>query len=136
MSIYRPLARSARSDVHHVAEHVVGPESREPHSNLPPGETWSSRRKAAPPDFLFATTERWMASLPLEVQPRALARRFPRLANALAALWARPVEAADYLNDLLVDRRGGRQGFPLEVLDELHTLNAYYAALQPRRAAP
>ena len=136
MSIYRPLSRFARSDVHHVAEHVVGPESRGLRSELAPGETWSSRRKANPPDFLFATTERWMADLPLEVRPGALARRFPRIANALAALWARPVEAADYLNDLLVDRRGGRQGFPLEVLDELHTLNAYHATLQPRRPLP
>jgi hypothetical protein len=135
MSIYRPLRRSARSDVHHVEEHIVGPESRQPRTEPPHAEIWSSRRKAAPSDFLFAPTERWMTGLPFDVQPRALARRFPRIANALAALWTRPAEATDYLNDLLVDHRGGRQGFPLEVLDELHTLNAYYG-LQRRRFAP
>ena len=84
-----------------------------------------------PAEILFATTKDWMASLPFEFQPRAIAEVFPRIANAMAALWTRPDALTSYFDELLVDKRRGRQGFPTDVVGELHALRAYYATLHP-----
>ena len=84
-----------------------------------------------PAQTLLAPTTRWLATLPLEVYPTALATCFPRIANALATFWARPDALTSYLSELLVDRRGGRKGFPLDVLDDLYQLKNYYARLHP-----
>ena len=46
----------------------------------------------------------------------------PRVANALCASWADPQAALQVLEGLLMDRRGGRQGFPREVAGELVAL--------------
>jgi len=73
----------------------------------------------------------WIAALPVEFQPTATARAFPRIANQLATLWPMPGEMASYFIELLVDNRGGRQGFPIRVLSELHALRQYYASLHP-----
>lgn len=68
-----------------------------------------------------------MESLPPDFQPRQTSETFPRIANALAALGSAPEELTSYLNDLLVDKRGRRQGFPVRVLSELHALSVYNA---------
>jgi hypothetical protein len=69
--------------------------------------------------------------LPFDCYPIALAKTFPRIANALATFWDRPDELTRYMGELLVDRRGGRNGFPLAVLEELNQLKVYYATLHP-----
>lgn len=47
-----------------------------------------------------------------------LERNFMRVAKTLSSLWQTP--AVDrYLDGLLLDDRGDRMGFPIEVLDEL-----------------
>jgi hypothetical protein len=133
MSVYRTMKRVPLSDVHHVTEHIHGRESRERESvPAPPEPDWTLRRKARPPETLLPMTARWMTFLPF--QPVALANKFPRIANTLATLWARPDSIRAYMNDLLVDKRGGRKGFPTDVLGELHALNAYYATLHPDEA--
>lgn len=132
MSIYRPVNRSPRSDVHHVAEHGVGSQ-RDQQQGVPcaPEQNWTGRRKAKPAEFLFPTTMRWMATLPPEFQPTTIGRTFPRIANALAALWTRSDAFSSYLDDLLIDKRGARQGFPIDALAELHALRGYYAVSRP-----
>jgi hypothetical protein len=134
MSIYRPLKRSPRSDVHHVTEHSIGSQTNK-QERVPRAsdQNWSGRRKAKPAEFLFPTTTRWMATLSPEFQPTAIGKAFPRIANTLAALWTRPDAFTSYLDDLLSDRRGGRQGFPIEALAELHALRGYYAVSRPDR---
>ncbi len=127
MSVYRTQKRSPLSDVHHVAAHIVGPVT----VLISPGPDWTSRRKGSPLETLLPMTERWMAALPF--RPLAIAATFPRIANTLTALWTRPDALWAYLNDLLVDKRGGRQGFPINVLGELEGLRAYYATLHPDR---
>ena len=132
MSIYRQVNRSPRSDVHHVAEHGVGHQGDQ-HQGMAraPEQNWAGRRKAKPAEFLFPTTMRWMATLPSGFQPMAIGRAFPRIANALAALWTRPDAFTSYLNDLLTDKRGARRGFPIDALAELHALRGYYAVSRP-----
>ena len=137
MSIYRTQKRSPRSDVHHhVAERAVSPQSDD--RTVAAGlseEYWSRYRRASPADTLLPATAYWMATLPFEFRPASIADAFPRIANALASMWARPDAFASYMNDLLVDKRGGRSGFPIRVLRELHALRAYHAALPENSSA-
>jgi hypothetical protein len=137
MSIYRSFKRSPRSDVHHVAEHVSKPaESDTVAPAAPkPQKDWTRLRKAQPADTLFPSSVRWMESLPVDVRPKALAASYPRIVNMLARLSPGAAPFTEYLNELLVDRRGGRKGFRLDVLEELHTLREYYATLNPAQIA-
>ena len=92
-----------------------------------PRETVSefNRRRVQPLNQQLPATGKWLASIPTEIQPLALAQKFPRIANNLARLWQDRVALHDYLDDLVVDRRGGRQGFPPEVHSELLVLRDY-----------
>lgn len=46
--------------------------------------------------------------------------------NRIALLWDSPKLAERYFDELLIDDRGGRQGFPLNVLSELFSLKEHY----------
>jgi hypothetical protein len=85
------------------------------------------RRRIQPLNQQLPATARWAASLPEEVQPAALLQTYPRVANALARLWQDDIGLELYLDELLIDRRGGRRGFPPEVHNELLTLRVYRA---------
>jgi hypothetical protein len=87
---------------------------------------WTSRRRASPLNDLLNPTLRWSASLPRAIRPLALMNRFPRLANLVAASWKEPLSFRACLDDLLTDRRGGRQGLPPDVREELDNLRRYY----------
>ena len=88
-------------------------------------------RKAVPSNTPFPSTFRWIASLPREVRPLALLKQFPRIANMLAQAWHDPAAFREYMFDLLIDRRGGRQGFPQDVRIELLKLRAYFDHIHP-----
>ena len=71
-------------------------------------------------------TRAWLESLPMSVRPVALANKYPRIANRFALLWKQPRKCDVYFENLLVDERGGRQGFPQSVALELVTLKTHY----------
>lgn len=48
----------------------------------------------------------------------AIERRFPRIANELCKLWSGK-DIDTYVDSLLIDDRGDRLGFPIDVLEEL-----------------
>ncbi len=75
---------------------------------------------------LLASTIDWLASLPPNVRPLALATRFPRVANRIAQEWAEPSACRRDFEELVYDNRGNRKGFPPDVLDELLALRDYY----------
>lgn len=50
-----------------------------------------------------------------------LEERFPRLVPEILAFWGTP-DCFDKLQNLLVDTRGGRHGFPAEVYSDLSML--------------
>ena len=130
VSLYTTFKRAPLSDVHQVAVHTVGPgKSEQRAAAITSKQDWTSRRKAKPVEVLLPRTVSWIAALPVEFQPTATARSFPRIANQLATLWSMSGEMASYFIELLVDNRGGRQGFPIRVLSELHALRQYYASL-------
>ena len=92
-----------------------------------------SRQRAPQHDaVLLDATRLWMDGLPTAVRPVVLARRFPRIANSIAELWRRVARCEEYLDTLVVDLRGDRTGFPLEVAQELAALRGYYAELHPQ----
>lgn len=98
---------------------------------------WTARRRASPLNDLLNPTLRWAASLPPAIRPMALLNRFPRLANLVAASWKEPLSFRACIDDLLTDRRGGRQGLPPDVRDELENVRRYYYFREfPEQAGP
>lgn len=87
---------------------------------LPP----EARRSAPnPKDMrLSKPTLLWVENLPPQAIPFYLCEHFPRIVNRLALCWADKDLAIRRLDDLLKDKRGGRQGFPPEALREIETL--------------
>jgi tankyrase len=53
-----------------------------------------------------------------EQYPHALEERFDRILTKIDELWDRP-ELQEYFSNLIIDERGGRQGFPRQVLNEI-----------------
>lgn len=49
----------------------------------------------------------------------ALERGYDRIANHLTAVWHDKDEATRYLDSLVIDERCDRQGFPMDVFEEL-----------------
>jgi hypothetical protein len=91
------------------------------------------KRTQPPQEPLLDVTRTWLASLPQEVRPMELARQFPRIANRLRHLWKQVARCEEYLDALLVDRRGNRKGFPQKITLELEALREYHEVLYPRR---
>jgi hypothetical protein len=71
----------------------------------------------------------WLAELPERVVPLVLAHQFPRIVNRLSRFWDSPRMLDAYFEELLIDTRGRRKGFPMRVLDELRTLAAHHRSL-------
>lgn len=61
-----------------------------------------------------------------EALPHALAERYPRIVERIVRAWSSPQDATALFDDLLVDRRGGRQGFPPDVAREIFNLSVAY----------
>ena len=91
----------------------------------PPGNP-TAGRQAQPPEALLGDTIKWLAALPQNVRPTSLPIQHVRIANALARLWSDHRRCLEYLEELLIDRRGDRQGFPFEVALEIAGLKDYY----------
>ena len=139
MSIYRRTERFVPIDAR-IDDDVCAPSAPDaPKSggklagapSAAPEEDWTKRRKSQPANGLLKPTFAWASTLPVEAQPRSLMYKFPRIANLLAAMWPDPSSFRRYIDDLLVDKRGNRQGFPVDVLKELFELRAYYEELHP-----
>jgi hypothetical protein len=127
MSIYRDPHRTPPNDILDFAERVTEPATE----TVSPDGAFASRRKANPADLLLNTTAAWVESLPQDLQPWALCSRFPRIANALSSEWSDPEMSHAYFDELLLDTRGHREGFPNDVLCELIALQAHYESEHP-----
>ncbi len=96
-----------------------------------PAPSSRSDRRARPINQVLPATLKWFESLPPEIQPVAVLRDYPRIANALARAWNDAPALAAYLDSLLVDRRGGRRGFQGDVHHELLSLREYVDGRYP-----
>ena len=70
-------------------------------------EYWQAKRASHPANGLLRPTMNWASALPNDAQPSAL-----------------------------LDKRGNRQGFPLDVLRELFALRAHYDQVHPETSRP
>jgi len=102
-------------------------ESLIPPTDDPDAERWMRQRR--PPracdSALTGTARRWLRQLPPRRRPLRLCADHPRLANRIAWCWSDPRLAEQVLDDLLVDRRGGRRGFAPAIVRELRRLREY-----------
>lgn len=73
---------------------------------------------------LSKLAEEWRDRLSPRLQTRSLCDRYPRIANHIALCWSDRTLTRRLLEQLLHDRRGGRQGFPAPVRAELVALAA------------
>ena len=74
------------------------------------------------PTPLSAAAEQHLLALPGLKYPLALVRQFPRIVNRLTELKDDPDALRHYFDELTHDARGGRRGFPFEVLMDLLAL--------------
>ena len=85
---------------------------------------WNTGRKAHPLNQILPATKRWFDSLPASRRPIEMIKTYPRIANRIAFAWRDPQTARVVLDELLVDHRGGREGFPPFVMMELMRLRS------------
>lgn len=115
-----------------------GPRGREvaPQKALDPTRTSFQRSALSIHDkTLSPLVPGWMESLPPDVKPRFLCKRFPRIANRLALCWADSALTVRLIDDFLSDKRGTRLGFPAEATAELSSLRqAAFARLGDTKA--
>jgi hypothetical protein len=98
-----------------------------------PGYWEARRRPTLPTDRALAGAALdWMVRLPPALRPRQLAERYPRVVNHIAETWTHPHHWEHTFDELLADTRGGRQGFPPELQDELKSLRRYREGLMVR----
>lgn len=57
--------------------------------------------------------------------PHELEKQFPRILNKIIELWDTS-QMETYFHDLMIDKRGGRQGFPAAVATEIFYLSQVY----------
>ncbi|HEY8102555.1 MAG TPA: hypothetical protein VIF82_17585 [Burkholderiaceae bacterium] len=113
-----------------VKEAKVAQEKHDAVIPAAPEKNWSALRNAKEGEQLKVSKEvmTWLFQLPPEVRPRALAIQYPRIFNKIAELWASPQQCEKYLDELLMDERGTRQGFPQDVATELAVLKTHFNA--------
>lgn len=70
----------------------------------------------------------WLKGLPDTIKPLKCAQHYPRVLNKLAALWSLEERCIDFLDELLLDRRGERQGFGYGIIGELRLLRMHRMA--------
>jgi hypothetical protein len=133
MSIYRSLDEGIPSEINVSDDPRRRGATAKPELTLPVAarDDAQRQRKAVPNNEPLAATFKWVATLPRAIRPLALLQRYPRIVNVMAQTWSDPPAFRDYMFELLIDRRGGRQGFPQNVRCELLALRAYFDEAHP-----
>jgi hypothetical protein len=123
MSIYG--RRKSFNDLFDVQQ-KIGRDDDEASRSPATSQDWDHARKARPVNRLLPLGERWLGQLSPAAFPTALVRQYPRIVNLLALHWEDRLACPAYFEELLVDRRGGRRGFPTDVLEDLQNLREYW----------
>lgn len=85
------------------------------------------RRMLGPADLkLQERTYNWLLSLPTEIWPLWLIKHYPRIGNQFSEVWQRRPALEKLFAELLLDQRGTRKGFPVEVSREIMALKQYF----------
>jgi hypothetical protein len=116
------------------------PEKSIPEKNIPEKNiaVQPAARPALPRSSeLTDAAARLLESLARKCSMPHLAARFPRVLNRVAAVWSQPGLVERYFEELMLDSRGSRAGFPPEVLSELVALrNCNAFRIFPKKTDP
>ena len=115
-----------RPPQHQPTAHAQGHNASQPDEQRP--ANWKRNNTELLDTSLQSFTQIWFDSLPDSVKPNNCAQHYPRVLNKIAALWSLNERCMDYLNDLVVDTRGDRQGFSYGVLGEMRRLRTHRMA--------
>ena len=97
----------------------------------------AARRRRTTPELLLPETLNWARELPQKVRPLHTIKGFPHVANRIFLMWSSPEHFESYMRSLMLDARGGRQGFPPPVAAEIATLYEYHStSAYPRGRDP
>lgn len=117
-------------------------DSRQRAANAADARASTHYRRRPPPPLSPAAKQALAEMRRGGIDAAPIAARFPHVLNRLAERWDAPIDMLQLIGDLLVDRRGGRQGFPEEVLAlivalQRHTVRRVVVAagLPPPRGA-
>lgn len=129
MSIYN---RRGWDNVSDLRPRAAAPENTLSGDSSAGSQDWSKLRKAKPAEHLLPVAEKFLDRLPREVFPGALATQYARIVNLIAMQWHDRDRCDSYFKDLLIDQRGGRQGFPVPVRRDLVNLWGYWQRIGPQ----
>lgn len=79
-------------------------------------------RQAPARQELPTGTVRWALTLPTENRPLFILTHYPKIANKLAEIWSDRACVQAYFDELMLDHRGDRAGFPQEAFNDLMRL--------------
>ena len=65
--------------------------------------------------------------------PHKTEEKYPRIVEKISALWGTST-MSKYFSELLFDDRGGRAGFPPDVMMEIFKLSNHHDAMKPSRS--
>jgi len=68
----------------------------------------------------------WLANLDPDLRPFQLFEQYPKIAREVVRIWGQPPQCNAYMDQLLIAKREGRQGFPPAVAQELLALSSFY----------
>jgi hypothetical protein len=86
--------------------------------------------RAPPTDgdrVMLSATHVWLRRLPPRIHPKHLCRYHPHLANRLATCWGDRGRVERFVDDVLIDRRGGRKGLSARVKTELLCVERFHS---------
>ena len=78
-----------------------------------PAQSPFTHQRRSGPEPLIPETIEWVRKLPRELRPLHVVKYFPHVANRIYLVWVSPEHFERCMRDLMLDNRGGRQGFPL-----------------------
>lgn len=98
--------------------------------------SWSKQRRPAEARdrLLTPAADMWLDQLPRGIRPLDLPRAYPRIANEIAEVWNNGPLCLRLLEELMVDRRGGRRGFPARVALEIAALRDHRLSMERARS--
>jgi hypothetical protein len=89
-------------------------------------EAKAKAKRGAPKAELDQRSKQILVAIPAEIRPSHIISTFPHIMNLISKSWHEPKEFVKTLDELLIDDRGNRAGFPFTVIAELTDLREYY----------
>jgi hypothetical protein len=89
-------------------------------------EAKAKAKRGAPRAELDQRSKQILQTIPAEIRPTNIVANFPHIMNLVSKSWHEPKEFVKTLDELLIDDRGNRVGFPFAIIVELTDLREHY----------